>query len=133
MTRSTDVLVDTSVWVDHFRRGNAALAQLLVQDAVLMHPYVLPELACGTPPAPRTRTLEDLGRLRMARSASTAELLDLIERERLYDQGCGMVDLALLASSLLTPGARLWTLDRSLMRLARRFNQAWDASETHLN
>ena len=47
----TTVLVDTSVWVDHFRLGNAALERLLIQDAVLCHPWVLGEIACGTPPA----------------------------------------------------------------------------------
>lgn len=119
-----NILVDTSVWVDHFRNGNPALAHLLARDAVLVHPYVLAELACGTPPAPRKRTLEDLARLRPASQASQAELLDFIEREQLYGLGCGMVDLALLAAALLTPQARLWTLDRRLAALAQRFDVA---------
>jgi predicted nucleic acid-binding protein len=65
------VLVDTSVWVDHFRRHNDALADLLGLDRVMMHPMVLGELACGTPPS-RSRTLADLGRLdrRLAELAS---------------------------------------------------------------
>jgi hypothetical protein len=83
------VLVDTSVWVDHFRRGNPQLAQLLQQDMVLMHPMVLGELACGTPPA-RARTLADLQRLRPARQASMREVLGLIEREQLFGLGCGL-------------------------------------------
>ncbi|MBP3973610.1 type II toxin-antitoxin system VapC family toxin [Pseudoxanthomonas spadix] len=62
-----DVLVDTLVWVDHFRHHNAALVSLMSQDKVLIHPFVLTELACGTPPAPRKRTLADLALLRMAR------------------------------------------------------------------
>ena len=103
------VLVDTSVWVDHFRYGQPALMQLLALDAVLIHPYVVAELACGTPPAPRHRTLDDLARLRPAVQASQHELLDFIEREQLYGMGCGMVDLALLASTLLSPRTQLWT------------------------
>jgi predicted nucleic acid-binding protein len=115
------VLVDTSVWVDHFRRHNGILAGLLEQDRVLMHPFVLTELACGTPPAPRARTLRLLAWLRGASQASQQEVLDFIERERLYSQGCGLVDVTLLASALMTPGASLWTLDQSLAALARRF------------
>lgn len=119
------VLVDTSVWVDHFRNGNPALVHLLTRDAVLMHPYVLGELACGTPPAPRQRTLADLARLRAATQARHAELLDFIEREALYGLGCGMVDVSLLAATLLTPQAQLWTLDKRLHALAQRLGAAY--------
>lgn len=115
------VLIDTSVWVDHFRNGNPAVGQLLALDVVLIHPYVLAELACGTPPAPRERTLADLGRLRLASQVTQAELLAFIEREQLYGLGCGMVDMALLAATLITPQARLWTLDKRLDALAQRF------------
>lgn len=119
------VLVDTSVWVDHFRYGQPALMQLLALDAVLVHPYVVAELACGTPPAPRRRTLDDLARLRPAVQANQHELLDFIEREQLYGMGCGMVDLALLASTLLSPRTQLWTLDKRLATLASRFGVAY--------
>jgi len=125
MTPAAGVLVDTSVWVDHFRRGHEGLADLLARDAVLMHPHVLLELACGTPPAPRARTLADLGRLRMARQATAAELLDFIEGEALYGQGCGLVDVSLLAAARLTRGARLWTQDKRLAALAARLGVAW--------
>jgi hypothetical protein len=119
------VLVDTSMWVDHFRYGQPALMQLLTLDAVLIHPYVVAELACGTPPAPRRRTLDDLARLRPAVQANQYELLDFIEREQLYGMGCGMVDLALLASTLLSPRTQLWTLDKRLATLASRFGVAY--------
>ncbi|MDR1934907.1 MAG: type II toxin-antitoxin system VapC family toxin [Candidatus Accumulibacter sp.] len=120
-----NVLVDTSVWVDHFRHGNAALVELMTHDAVLIHPFVLTELACGTPPAPRQRTLGDLARLCPAQVASQIEVRTFIERERLYGQGCGLVDVSLLASTRITPGARLWTLDKALAALARRLAVAW--------
>ena len=125
----TAVLVDTSVWVGHFRYGNAALERLLMQDAVLCHPWVLGEIACGTPPA-RERTLADLAALQMAKMASVQELMVFVERERLYGAGCGLVDLALLASVSITPGARLWTLHKRLDALAERFGVAF-ASPTH--
>jgi hypothetical protein len=82
---------------------------------------VLIEIACGTPPAPRERTLSDLRQLRPAIVASTEETLALIEREQLQDSGCGAVDLLLLGSVLLTSDAILWTLDKNLEALAARF------------
>jgi predicted nucleic acid-binding protein len=119
------VLVDTSVWVDHFRNRNEDLVGLLMQDLVLSHPLIVTELACGTPPAPRTRTLADIATLPQARQATLDEVRGFVERETLYGRGCGVVDLALLASTLLTPGARLWSLDRRLTQLAQRFDIAF--------
>lgn len=114
------VLVDTSVWVDHFRRRNDALAGLLELDLVMIHPMVLGELACGTPPA-RAQTLADLDRLQQTQQASLRELMAFVERERIYGLGCGLVDIVLLASTLMTPGAELWTQDKRLGSLAERF------------
>jgi len=122
------VLVDTSVWVGHFRRANPALRSLLENDRVLCHPLIVLELACGTPPAPRARTLGDLKMLRQAKVATTEEVLALIEARALYDTGCGAVDVALLASVLLTPDARLWTTDRSLEALTLRLGVAFEAT-----
>jgi predicted nucleic acid-binding protein len=116
------VLADTSVWVAHFRKSNQALRTLLSADQVLCHPMVLIEIACGTPPAPRERTLSDLRQLRSATVASTDETLALIEREQLQDSGCGAIDLLLLGSVLLTSDAVLWTLDKNLRTLASRFH-----------
>lgn len=120
------VLVDTSVWVGHFRRANPVLRSLLENDRVLCHPLIVLELACGTPPAPRERTLGDLKLLRQAKVATAEEVLSLIEAERLFDTGCGAVDIALLASVLLTPKARLWTADRNLEALAVRLDVAFE-------
>ena len=117
------VLADTSVWVAHFRKSNQALRTLLSADQVLCHPMVLIEIACGTPPAPRERTLSDLRQLRSATVASTDETLALIEREQLQkDSGCGAIDLLLLGSVLVTSDAVLWTLDKNLRALAARFD-----------
>lgn len=117
------VLVDTSVWVDHFRQHNDALTRLLELDMVLTHPMVLGELACGTPPA-RTQTLTDIERLQQTRQASMREVMDFVEGEKLYGLGCGLVDMVLLASTLMTPGTELWTQDKRLLLLSQRFKVA---------
>ena len=116
------VLADTSVWVAHFRKRDPVLQSLLLADQVLCHPMVLIEIACGTPPAPRERTLSDLRQLRSATVANTDETLALIEREQLQDSGCGAIDLLLLGSVLLTSDAVLWTLDMDFRALAARFD-----------
>ena len=115
------VLIDTSVWVAHFQRRNEALVNLLNADLALTHPMVQCELACGTPPAPCAQTLQDIGFLQQSQQASLREVMDFIERESLYGLGCGLVDLVLLASTLITPDAVLWTLDKRLAALCERF------------
>ena len=121
------VLIDTSVWVDHFRHGNDVLVNLISQDQALTHPMVILEIACGTPPAPRAQTLNYLGLLQHCQQASLPEVMAFIEREKLYGLGCGLVDITLLASTLITPGAELWTLDKRLAGLAGRFDVAYQA------
>lgn len=120
-----NVLIDTSVWVDHFRRCNETLVGLITTDQALTHPLVLLELACGTPPAPRVRSLNDIGLLRHTQQATPREVMDFIDAEQLYGKGCGGVDLTLLASTLMSPGARIWTFDSRLCALARRFGVAY--------
>jgi predicted nucleic acid-binding protein len=115
-----NVLVDTSVWVAHFRQTNDALVTLIERDCVLSHPMVVAEIACGTPPAPREQTLGDLALLGQASVASWTEVMAFIKREKLYGLGCGFIDIALLASTCITPDTTLWTLDKKLMDLAKR-------------
>jgi predicted nucleic acid-binding protein len=121
------VVIDTSVWVDHFRYRNDVLINLLQTDMALTHRMVLVELACGTPPSPRTRTLGEIALLRSCIQANLDEVINLIEREKLYGLGYGLVDTTLLASTLITPGARLWTLDKRLASLAERFGVAFQS------
>ena len=120
------MLIDTSVWIDHFRKRNSALVDLIEADSGLNHPMILAELACGTPPVPRAQTLSDIGLLQRTNQASLMEVIDFIEREKLYGLGCGLVDMVLLSSTLITPGARLWTLDKRLARLSRRFGVTYE-------
>jgi predicted nucleic acid-binding protein len=119
------VLVDSSVWVAHFRKPDRVLQSLLAADRVLCHPLIVIEIACGTPPAPRARTLGDLKHLRPSTVATTDETLALIEKEHFQDSGCGAVDMALLASVLLTPDAVLWTIDKKLDAIAERLDAAF--------
>ena len=115
------VLVDTSVWVDHFRNPNQVLVELLVHDRVKIHPLIIGELACGTPPD-RQHTLALLENLAQVCQASISEAMVFIERERLYGLGCGLVDLLLLSSALMTEQTLIWTLDKRFGALAKRFN-----------
>jgi len=119
------VLADSSVWVAHFRKSSRLLQSLLATDQVLCHPLILLELACGTPPAPRERTLGDLKKLQQSVVATTEETLELVEREQLQDLGCGAVDMSLLASVLLTSDALLWTVDKNLDALSTRMGIAF--------
>lgn len=118
------VLADSSVWVAHFRKSNGLLQSLLTTDQVLCHPLIVLELACGTAPTPRARTLGALKELQQSIIATTEEILALIEREQLQDSGCGAVDMSLLASVLLTPDTLLWTVDKHLDDLAARMGVA---------
>lgn len=123
------VLVDTSVWVDHFRQGNRILIDLLIQDRVMAHPLVIGEIACGTPPD-RAQTLAHLHNLQPVQTAHIEEVMGFIERECLFGSGCGLIDLLLLASVLMTPRAQLWTLDKRLNALAKHFCVAYQPA-TH--
>ena len=126
-----NVLIDTSVWVDHFKYGNSHLIQLLEQDFAITHPMVLLELACGTPPAPRSKTLSDIGRLRHSEQATFAEVAAWVEQQQLYGLGCGLVDLSLLAATQLTVQTKLWTLDKRLQLVALRFDLAYLGESLH--
>lgn len=111
------ILVDTSVWIDHLRRGDPGLVDLLERASVLMHPFVVGELACGSL-RDRGSILELLQDLPAAVVASTDEVLGFVESRALHGKGIGYVDVHLLASVALTPGAKLWTRDTKLHRVA---------------
>jgi hypothetical protein len=111
------VLVDTSVWIEHLRRGHPALAGLLTQSLVLTHPFIIGELACGSLKS-REVILGGLHALPSAVSASQEEVLRLIDNGRLWGRGLGWVEVHLVASALLS-GCPLWTLDKRLAQAAR--------------
>lgn len=113
------ILVDTSVWIDHLRSTNQRLVTLLTSNSVLAHSFVIGELALGT-----LRDLEgvlgSLSKLPQALKAEDAEVLQLIRARNLAGLGIGYVDAHLLASTLLSPGASLWTYDKRLAAIASR-------------
>jgi predicted nucleic acid-binding protein len=111
------ILVDTSVWVDHFRRGDRQLTDLLERGVVAMHPFVVGEIACGSL-VNRSAILELLQDLPTSLVAESEEVLGFIERHGLYGKGIGYIDVHLLASVTLTDGAKLWTRDKRLRAAA---------------
>ena len=117
------ILVDTSVWVDHLRARDAALVGLLDAGEVLGHPFVLGELALGSL-RQRKLVLTSLEDLPQASVATDPEVLNFVERQRLYGFGIGYVDAHLLAAARLTPDASLWTRDRRLHEAAVRLGVA---------
>jgi predicted nucleic acid-binding protein len=108
------ILVDTSVWVDHFRRGNARLKVLLGDGEAATHPMVLGELACGNLPR-RRETLHLLESLPAIAQAPDRVVREAIESRRLWGKGIGWIDAHLVVASLIS-GVPLWTLDRRLGR-----------------
>lgn len=116
------ILVDTSVWIDHLRRGNTRLRSLLDEAAVLTHPFILGELACGNL-RNRQEILRLLALLPEARIAEHAEVLGLLDGRRLYGRGIGWLDAHLLASAILS-GTPLWTLDRRLAQIVSALRNA---------
>lgn len=119
-----NVLVDTSVWVGHFKQRNERLVALLEAGVVLCHPYIVVEVACGTPPNRRT-IVAMLGELDHTPVAMPDEVLEMIERRNLHGRGCGFVDMSLLASALLRDKTLIWTLDKRLELMAGELNRAY--------
>ncbi len=111
------ILVDTSVWIDHLRAGDDELVALLNGNRVLMHPFVLGELACGNL-CNREEVLRLLKDLPCAAVATDAEVLFFIERHALMGRGIGYVDAHLLAAVTLDGSSQLWTRDKRLRALA---------------
>jgi predicted nucleic acid-binding protein len=111
------ILVDTSVCINHLRRGDARLSALLDSGLVLTHPFVIGELACGNLEN-RAVILTLLDRLTRATSPTDREVLKFVEQQRLMGRGIGYIDAHLLASARLTPAAKLWTRDTRLAALA---------------
>ncbi len=110
------ILVDTSLWVDHLRRGEAALQALLQADRVMSHPFIIGELALGSL-RNREVILQSLQDLPQAMCADDEEVMQLIAREKLYGKGIGYIDAHLLASARLSD-AKVWTCDKRLAEVA---------------
>ena len=111
------ILADTSVWIDHFRSGNRELQNALNQGRIVIHPYVIAELALGSL-RERTKTLAMLDLLPRARVARLSELRIMIEARGLYNLGIGLTDAHLIASVFIDAPTLLWTRDMRLRKVA---------------
>lgn len=118
------ILVDTSVWIDHFRMPVAALEHLIRVEQAMCHPFIRGELAVGH----LRNWLEAVGALQalpQAKTVSEGEFLTLIVNEQLAATGLGFVDAHLLASCRATPGTKLWSRDKRLAKYADRMGLVW--------
>jgi len=112
------ILADTSIWIDHLRSGNKELREHLDQGQIVIHPFVIAELALGSLRA-RTKTLALLDLLPHVRVARLSEVRVTIESRRLYSLGIGLTDAHLIASVLINPTTLLWTKDKRLREAAQ--------------
>jgi hypothetical protein len=111
------ILADTSVWIDHFRSGNKELRRLLNQGQIVVHPFIITELALGSLKE-RSKTLALLDLLPQVRVAQLGEVRAMIEARRLYSLGIGLTDAHLIASVFINPPTLLWTRDKQLRKVA---------------
>lgn len=111
------ILADTSIWIDHFRAGNSELRKQLANRNIVIHPFVVAELALGSL-RDRLHTLAYLDRLPHARVAQLSEVRWMIEKRSLWSQGIGLIDAHLMASAFLDPATLLWTKDKHLRDVA---------------
>ncbi len=116
------MLVDTSVWIDHLRHGDAELATALRAAQVGVHPFVVGELACGNLRA-RSEVLGLLQALPPIAVATDKEVLFFMDEHALMGRGIGCVDVHLLASARLG-GVLLWTRDKRLQAIATELGLA---------
>jgi len=119
------VIVDTSIWITHLRRGSRHLEELLLDAQVVCHPFILGELACGNLKN-RHEFLSLLQSLPMAPTVTLNEVLFFIERNKLMGPGIGFVDAHLLASAQLS-GTPLWTSDKTLKLATIELNLAHES------
>ncbi len=112
------ILADTSIWIDHFRANNVDMRKQLGKRNIIVHPFVIAELALGSLRG-RARTLSFLDQLPQTRMAQLSEVRQMVEVRSLYSRGIGLIDAHLIASIFLNPGTLLWTRDQRLRGIAK--------------
>ena len=122
------VLLDTSVWIHHFKRNDPHVVQLLEEQRVVVHEFVIAELACSSLKS-RTETLRYLSDMPMVQPVSTDEVMSFIEGRKLYSRGIGLVDVQLLGSVVLSGNATLWTRDKRLGEVAGELGLGYQGSD----
>jgi predicted nucleic acid-binding protein len=107
------ILVDTSIWIDHLHRSHPVMDGLLMEQQVIMHPFVFGEIAMGSI-RKRSLVLGTLSKFKAVRTAREEEVLNFTAAHKLFGRGIGYIDVHLLASVQMTPGTMLWTRDKRL-------------------
>ena len=120
------VLIDTSVWIDHLKRGDSVLKKLLEQGLASIHPFVIGELACGSI-RNRNEVMGLLSGLPMVAKADDEEILLFITSGKLHGRGLGLIDVHLLAACRLNH-CKLWTRDKRLLAAAKALKVATQIS-----
>lgn len=114
------ILIDTNIWIEHFKSENKEVSALLEAERVVMHPFIVAELALGGL-RDRKVTLGSFDLLPELPVAELHEVRQLIEVRKLYTEGIGLVDAHLIASLIITRSpAEIWTDDGGLMRVAEK-------------
>ena len=117
------ILVDSSIWIDHFRHGDLDLTKIIGDDLLLCHPFVIGELALGSL-RDRDAVLAFLAAQREAIVATHAEVMTIIDRYSVFSMGIGYTDAHLLTSTLLDRRSSLWTRDKRLAAAAQKVGAA---------
>jgi predicted nucleic acid-binding protein len=117
------ILVDTSIWIDHLRAGDVALTHLLNTAQLLVHPFVIGELALRNL-RQRDLFLTAISDLPRAEVATDVEVLHFVDRHALFGVGIGYVNAHLLAATRLKAGTGLWTRDKPLAATAGQLGLA---------
>ncbi len=118
------ILPDTNIWIDHLRSPDGNFTSLLLDKRVRLHPYVLGEIALGLQGSAR-RFIELFSEVRQTVVLNASDILPFIEARKVHGTGIGYVDVHLLASTLMTPGGKLWTRDKRLLKQAERLGIAY--------
>ena len=114
------VLVDTSIWIDFFRKkeGSERLLQLLESGSVVTHPYIIGELRMGELPGVRNQVIDDLKNLPSLKNPPESVISDFIENLKLFSTGLSYIDAVLLCSAK-SSGIKFLTSDKLLMKYMR--------------
>ena len=123
------IIADSSIWIDHLNEGHEELASLLKRRRIVLHPMIIGEIGLGSI-ANRRVVIEELGKLPSARPVAHAEVMALVEWQKLFGSGIGYVDAHLLASTLQLKDGSLWTRDKRLHAQAARLGVAYQGAVT---
>lgn len=121
---SASILADSSVWINHLRQGHDGLLKLIRYPAIVCHPFVIGEVAAGSLSS-RSKVISALQSVIQFKIAPDNEVLDLMEKHKVYGRGVGYIDCHLLAATVSHENAWLWTNDKRLNSVANELGVAY--------